>query len=369
MRNADDVADLSGSINLSASSSSEEFLPHETRTTDSPQNDSTEELRSPANKFDPRRRDYQKNYKAIDSIEIFSLTAKNKDKISSIHAHLPPGMNLDGRGIVFGSHIHMTTPSNAKLPHMPIEQALMDEMAGHLTTTEPGRVPREIAGLMVVNACHADYHRTKYQFPTSDGNHAELPWPSPEAVEIRHQERLKTGTHIDNTVEQELRKEQIALGVRNFVHDENATKEQNDNAAFVVSSVLHQGISTALSVIAFGEKPALKMLSIQATQLAGRNMTIKDQNGNIQPQRVLGLGNITFTLSRDGDNFIVAADLPMYGEAREGREEHVPLHQDGVIGIHAKMEMVVNGNQARTKNLALTIPGGVNVTYSGGLTF
>lgn len=369
-KNLDDLADSSISINSSTNSNSEESLIHETKIIDSLRSDFIKGRRQPANTFDPRRRNFQKNHKAIDSIEVFSLTAKNKDKISSIRAHLPPGMNLDGRGTVFGSHVHMKTPSHAKLPDTPIEQALNQEMIErHLTTTDPGRIPRKIAGVMVVNACHADFHRTKYQFPTSDGGHAVLPWPSPEAVEIRSQERSKTGTHIDNTVEQELRKEQIAKELAVFVRDENSTPEKDGNAALVVSSVLHQGISTALSVIAFGEKPALKMLSAQATSSVGRNMTIKDSNGDTQPQEVVGLGNIVFTLSRRGDDFIVAADFPMYGEARDGHEEYVPLHQDGVVGIRAKMEMVINGAKARDGELALTIPGGVHVAYSGGLTF
>lgn len=358
----------SDSINSGSNSNSERSLSHETRAKP-PRRDPIQGRRQPANLFDPRRQNYQKNNKAIDDVDIFSMTAKNKEKISAILPHLPPGMNLNGRGIVFGSHVHMMTPSNAKLPNMPFDQALSQELtAEHLTATLESRKPREIAGIKVVNACNGDYHRTMYKFPTGDGNFAELPWPSPAEVEARYQEINKGATDKD-TVKENLRKEQIARQVRTLVQDDNATNEENNNAAFVISSLLHQGISTALSVTAFGENPAFKMLSAQATEKIGRQMTIKDKNGNPQPQKIAGLGNITFTLSRRGDDFIIAADLPMYGEARPGRENHVPLHVDGVIGIHAKTEMIVTGANARNGELVLRIPDGVHVAYSGGLTF
>jgi hypothetical protein len=352
----------SDSINLSSHSSSEEPVSQETGASDHPQADPTEELRPPPNRFDPRRQNYQKNKKKLIDVDVFSLAAKKRSKIPAIKPHLPPGMNLKGNGVVFGSHVHMMTPSHAKLPNMPIDQALSQEMTKfHLGTTMQGHEPGEIAGIKVVNSCLGDYHRTMYKFSTDDGNFAELPWPSPEEVEARYQE-LNNGATDKKTVGENLRKEQIARQVLAFAQNDN-------NAAFVISSLLHQGISTAISVTATGEKPAFKMLSTQATDYIGRQMTIKDENGNLRPQKIKGLGSATFTLSRDGDDFVISVDFPMYCEARPGREDHVPLHKDGAIGIHAKTEMIVSGEEAKKGVLALKIPKGIRVTYSGSLTF
>jgi hypothetical protein len=178
---------------------------------------------------------------------------------------------------------------------------------------------------------------------------------------------IPTASDIKSAKE-ELRSEQIAHALRNFVQNDDARAEDNDNAAFVLSSVMLQHIPTELQAMVYGLLLPFRALALNTARDNDHNvrpLTIKDPSGQEHPVTVKGLGDATFALSKDGDNFKLTFDQPTYAEARFGQEHLFPLHKDGVIGIHLKTELIVDGKKAREGELAVTMPNGIQAEYSG----
>ena len=105
---------------------------------------------------------------------------------------------------------------------------------------------------------------------------------------------------------------------------------------------------------------------------ADRVMTIVKSNGEkVQVDAGL-LGGAKWKLSKDptGD-FRISVDWQAYGMAADAdnadAESKLPLHENGVIGAHFKVDFVINGNKAHSGELSLTIPGGTKATFSGRL--
>lgn len=290
-----------------------------------------------------------------------------KPEITSIRKILPMGMNIDINGNVSGQHTFTHHPMDGQqYAGKPVEEVIQSKQTNELKKIA------SIGGVSVADFATRDFYRLNYDIPTNGGQANPLAWPSDEQITQRAALKLKPGTIPTRSdvkaAKEELRSEQIAHALRNFVQNDDADLKDNDNVAFVLSSVMLQHIPTELQCMVYGLHLPYRALALNtANDNDGkvRPLTIKDSSGQEQPVTVKGLGDATFALSRDGDNFKLTFDQPTYAEARFGQEHLFPLHKEGVIGIRLKTELIVDGKKARNGELALTMPNGIQAEYSG----
>jgi hypothetical protein len=267
---------------------------------------------------------------------------------------------------------------------MPIDEAIQTLVGKALSpeTTE------FVAGVKVCFDFTKDAYRVIYNIPTNDG--PADPAPSDEQIAQRAAqhvaaynakitaEALAAGKKPPKefmvgegqliAARDEIRTENVAVALRDFVRDNGAEPVKNENAAFVLSSVMLQQIVTKLQSVVYDPTLPFTALALRtARNMDGqaRPLTIKDSSGQTHPVVPTGIGGVLYNLSKDGDNFKIAFDYPTYAEAKYKKGHEFPLHQDGVIGIHFKAEIIVDGNEAREGRLKLTMPEGVQVEYSG----
>lgn len=176
-----------------------------------------------------------------------------------------------------------------------------------------------------------------------------------------------------------LRNEQIARALKDFVQDDDKTSTQNNAATLVLSSLMTQHIPDVMQQVCYLSYPqftgypkvpfrALSRGTAKDNNGKARPLTMKNSSGEVEPVTVKGVGgDAIFALSRDGENFKVTLNYPTYVEARPGRENEFPLHENGVVLIHLKTEILVNGDQARDGKLEIAMPNGIQAEYSGRL--
>jgi hypothetical protein len=289
----------------------------------------------------------------------------------SIRNHLPTGMILDIYGNVSGKHTfthhHVERDyrgDELQFSGKPIEEVLNILAANQ--RAEPllvGNSP-DLIGLKLGKFAARDFTRMNYEIRTNDGQVTPLPRPSPEQVNLHATLLADGGVPTASEVSQakkELREDQMVRALRDFTNND-------DKVAFVLSSVLVQQIPTELqNTVIHATAPfrALTAGTALRNDRTPRPLTI-DIYGKKQPVDLTGLGGVV-VLSRDGDNFKVNFDYTTYVEAKYEQRHEFPLHQDGVIGIHFKAEIIVNGQAARSEQPEVTMPNGVQVEYFGRL--
>jgi hypothetical protein len=227
--------------------------------------------------------------------------------------------------------------------------------------------PKAIGGILVAHlAATADFHRMTYEFKNADGSVKELPWPTDEQItEHMIYNNYKDTDHLRKESKEVLRRRQIAGALLDFVSDKNTTPEQNSNAALVLSSILTQRTGELMQNLVYGHNSPLKILSNKSTKWINRQVTLKDSKGQTHPVEVMQYGGMVFRLERDGTDFKVDVSLPTYSEAKDSYKRELPLHQDGVIGVHMDSEIRVDINAAQALHLSTTLPNGVRSRYLG----
>jgi hypothetical protein len=78
------------------------------------------------------------------------------------------------------------------------------------------------------------------------------------------------------------------------------------------------------------------------------------------------LGAAKWKLSKQGADFKISIDLQMYAESTSPKD--LPLHENGVIGVRFKFDLIVDGDEAAKGKLDLSIPDGIEATFSGRLS-
>ena len=285
---------------------------------------------------------------------------------SSIRKHLPPGMIMDIHGNVSGTytfthHAEETTFNGRRIEYSGEH---FDVVLNSIAAKQISE-PTFIDGLKVSSWATRDFPRMSYAIPTDDGQSDPLPKPSDEQIAIRAKlitkQEDKTPIRSDiSSAREQLRSEQIALALRNFAND--------DKVAFALSCAMVQQIPTQLQGVVYHATSPFRAITSGMALDNDRNprpLTIKNPYGQEQPAVVVGLGGV-FALSRDGDNFKLNFDYTTYARPKDLQlERELPLHHEGVIGVHFNAEIFINGDAARKGTPELTMPNGVQVTYSG----
>lgn len=337
----------------------------------------TNSARKMANIVSPRRR----KSSSSDETQSHSPPASSRDtarrvayrverKLDRILKYLPTGAILDKHGNLSGKSLFTTFALNhLRFPACTIEDVIHQELGSFLNLGGVEELrPKALGGVLLVNLADADFHRLNYQFQDADGTiKPKLPLPDVNQVN-EYLEYHNFSENIRETAEKKLRSRQIGQALLDFVSDANAAPEAKDNTALVLSSLLTQRVGELLTAVVYGDKSPLKMASEGSTKWSKREVTIKDGLGQTIPVHAKQYGALVYTLSREGNDFKVAIDFPTYAEPRDGYKREIPLHENGVVGVHISTEIFVSGDAARDGELSIRLPSGVQVEYSGRFT-
>ncbi|MDR6855554.1 hypothetical protein [Variovorax guangxiensis] len=329
-----------------------------------------------ANIVSPRR----KKSSSSDETQSHSPPASSRDttrrvayrvgrKLDRILKYLPAGASLDKHGNLSGKCQFTTFALNhLRFPASDIQDVIHQELRPFLKLEDEKLRPQALDGVLLVKLADADFHRLNYQFQDTDGTiKAKIPLPNVDQVN-EYLTYHNYSEDIRKTAEEKLRSRQIGHALLDFVSDENATPEANTSTALVLSSLLTQRVGELLTAAVYGDNSPLKMASEGSTKWSNREVTIKDNQGQTVPVQAKQYGALVYTLSREGNDFKLAIDFPTYAEARDGYKGEIPLHENGVIGVHISTEIRVRGDAARNGELSITLPSGVEVEYSGRFT-
>jgi hypothetical protein len=330
-----------------------------------------------ANIVSPRR----KKSSSSDETQSDSPPASSRDatrrvayrvgrKLDRILKYLPAGASLDNHGNLSGKcQLAAFALNHLRFPASNIQDVIHQELSPFLDFEGVEKLrPQALDGVILVKLADDDFYRLNYQFQDADGSiKAQLPLPDVNQVN-EYLEYHNYSENIRETAEKKLRARQIGRALLDFVSDENATSEANSSTALVLSSLLTQRVGELLAAAVYGDSSPLKMASEGSTKWSNREVTIKDSHGQTVPVQAKQYGALVYTLSREGDDFKLAIDFPTYAEARDGYKREIPLHENGVIGVHISTEIRVDGDAARNGVLSITLPNGVEVEYSGRFT-
>ncbi len=210
-------------------------------------------------------------------------------------------------------------------------------------------VTTKIGGHDFVMQAVSDFYRTNYEFV---GEHNVF-----RSVDIK-------------STNQVVRQETIAENLIGFAG--------TDEAAFVLSSVLQQGLVTGLMIsLSNNEGVALnshlRPINIKTTSGINRQVTLFKEDGTrevIQDPR--GMGTAKFKLSRnENGDFKLLLDWQAYYDLQrdnvgENLVDGLPLGENDVIGVHFQVELIINKVEADKGQIQIATDG-ISATFSGRL--
>ncbi len=146
----------------------------------------------------------------------------------------------------------------------------------------------------------------------------------------------------------------------------------DDNTAKVLASVMTQlPLQALLLYLPDAEGRCAEHLRVlSALNTARRVMTLRGIDGMDTELEVKGMGGARWVVSKESNGDLrLAVDWPVYLVAKEGHEDHLPLHANGAIKMHLSFDIVIDGAQAREGTVALSVPGGITAEFSGQVDF
>jgi hypothetical protein len=273
--------------------------------------------------------------------EIASMAQSAYDE-AALPGNLPTGVNMDAKGNLTGGQVMTTVPTGCTTQFgshigkniVDVLQEIKSKSIGL------GATLVTIAGQKVASQCSGDFYRLDFDIPQTNGTRFQ-----------------STG---DPAEDQQTRNENATRALRNFAGSDSATT--------VLSSILSQTTLTPIpGCLAKSDGSEAKYKFGTAFNTAGRDMTIRGADGKLNSVEPQFVGGAKWTLSKVGNDFKVSVSWQAYAEANPGDEGALPLHKDGVIGIHFALDMIVDGAEAAKGNLKLSMPGGVQTQFSGRL--
>ena len=140
----------------------------------------------------------------------------------------------------------------------------------------------------------------------------------------------------------------------------------NKNATLVLSSLLLQktlsGMRTALA-----NKGGHMMIDyIQVAK--GKDMSIIGADGeSVGLDDIKQMGSSVWKVSKEGDDFKISVTWKSYWRDKpESKNGRLPIPENTVIAIDQQFDILVDGNEARKGNVKISMPNGLNCTFSGG---
>lgn len=276
-----------------------------------------------------------------------------RTNLQSIFDNLPRGMNLDDHGNLSGTSLITSLPKKYRegtMNFQPGKEGMnyQDFFNEKCEAALKGRTTN-IGGSDFIMQAASDFYRTDYEFID--------------------QRKVFRSADIESK-NQEVRERTVA---RNLIDFAGA-----DNAAFVLSSVLQQGLVTALMTSLSNHEGValnshLRPVNVKTTKGINRQVTLFKDDGTrevIQDPR--GMGTAKFKLSRNenGDFKLLVDWQAYYDLQRDNVGENLvgglPLGENDVIGVHFQAELMINKAEADKRQVQIATEG-IWATFSGRL--
>ncbi|MEO5670803.1 MAG: hypothetical protein ABIR26_08950 [Ramlibacter sp.] len=267
-------------------------------------------------------------------------------ELAAVRANLPAGFKVDAQGSLSGNQIIRTVPKGWDHAGKSTGEALTEIAKNELGKSKT----MKLGGNDVeVPACfESDFLRMDIRIPRPDGtqfctasNRAEH--GSPEEKKLY---------------------EEALTALRDFAG--------SDDAMRVLASTLRQG-PVGLSILWLAKpdgSPASQHVAMTHDPKGTKGYSVLEADGSTTPVKPRQVGGGHLTLSKDtGGNFKISIDYPVYVRARPGEEKLVPLHENGVVALHATTDLIVNADKAHQQQVEITNPDGITVACSGRLKF
>ena len=271
----------------------------------------------------------------------------------NVQTHAPNGVTVATNGDLSGQQVITKVPRNCTGQMMDsvgkeIVDVLSDAKRMALKNQREKTEQRiagglqNIGGHLIEKQAASDFYRLAFEIPGKDGK------------VFKSSEDKATGQVARNL--------NVANALREFTGSDEATT--------VLSAMMTQtALSPLLGCLSTADGEAVNHIRwASKMNTADRVMTMVNSNGaKVQVDAGL-LGAAKWKLSKDPNgDFRISVDWQAYGEAADNPDakSKLPLHENGVIGAHFKVDFVINGNKAHSGELSLTIPGGTKATFFG----
>lgn len=277
----------------------------------------------------------------------------NKFKSNFIYANLPDGAIVGENANLSGSQTLRTVPDFTKYPELttqarsyagsPIAEMLEREKTKSLISGNA-----QIGPITVHKQAIPDFWRFNYEIPTEPGT-------------VFRSDDMPAGND-----QQAQRNISVAYAVKAFAGGDA-------NATTVLSSVLNQ---TTLGPLFHcladpgGESVPFRMITSSNAKTFDGPLILQKSDGTSEKISAKGMGACKWKLSHVSDNgstdYKISIDWQTYAVAHEV-QDWLSLPENNVVGIHWKADFIVDGNEARGGVLKLSIPDGIQATFSGRL--
>lgn len=277
--------------------------------------------------------------KSLKELASMAGDALNEAKLAQ---NLPAGMNADAKGMVTGRQVTTTVPTDSTgllrtFAGKDLATTLQGIKRGILTPTSKYTM---IDGQKVCNQATKDFWRLDFNVPLPNGS------------------RFKSSD--DRSKDQNIRNKNATAAIRQYAGSDAATT--------VLSSVLTQGtISHLPGCLAKPDGKETKFEYHSAFSRVGRDFTMRNADGSKTPVEPRFVGGAKWNLSKVGNDFKVSVSWLAHAAPKEGFENELPLHKDGVIGVQFDVDFIVDGAAASRGELVMTMPGGVRSEFTGRL--
>lgn len=293
-------------------------------------------------------------------IKAIKKVARAKEaNLQSILNNLPAGINVDDNGNLTGTALITHTPTKCEEKHVHFgrQGTSYQEIFQGVSRTNLARTLTINGVKLAHQAAIGDIVRHDFEFG---------PYRSSD---------------VDPGLKQNKRIENAAEALSKFAGSEEAT--------FVLSSLLHQGVPTMLQkCLVNAEGVAITCLRPipKRDVVPGRKLAVLQADGSREdlPMRVNengelrrdigGMTRCKFKLSRHGDDFKLSIDWKTYYELQRDLDgnlaEGLPLGKEDVIAAHFETEFLIQVPIPKDKDdepeMRLTTKG-IQVTFSGRL--
>ena len=271
----------------------------------------------------------------------------------NVQSHAPGGVTVAANGDLSGEHTIIKVPRNCTGQMMDsVGKEIVDVLSDakrlalkrqrEKTEQNAAGGLQSIGGHLIEKQAASDFYRLDFEIPGKDGK----VFKSSE----------------DEATAQAARNLNVANALREFTGSDEATT--------VLSAMMTQtSLSPLLGCLSTSDGEAMNHIRwASKMNTADRVMTVVKRNGEKVQVDTGVLGAARWKLSKDPNgDFRISVDWQAYGMAAdtEDAKSKLPLHENGVIGAHFKIDFVINGTKARSGELSLTIPGGTKATFSG----
>ncbi len=276
----------------------------------------------------------------------------NKFKSNFIYANLPDGAIVDENGNLSGSQTLRIVPDSTKYPDLSIHgrayagSTIADMLEKEKTMSlKTGR--KKIGPIAVHKQAVSDFWRFNYEIPTEPGTVFRSN-DLPEGTDQQGNRNISTAYAI------------------------NAFAGGDPDATVVLSSVLNQ---TTLGPLLYcladpgGESVPFKIITASNSETFDGPLVLQKRDGAYEKISPRGMGackwKLSHVASKNGSiDYKISIDWQTYAIANTG-QDWLSLPKNHVLGIHWKADFIVDGDEARKGVLKLSMPNGIEATFSG----